>query len=91
MKRLLPLAALFLTLCLSACSGGYTAQEPCAYCGDTPTKEYTTDTGDPCYVCETHSTTCAICNEPTATRHFTNGFGFETFICEDCYETHYAE
>ena len=42
MKRLLPLAALFLTLCLSACSGGYTAQEPCAYCGDTPTKEYTT-------------------------------------------------
>ena len=33
MKRLLPLAALFLTLCLSACSGGYTAQEPCAYCG----------------------------------------------------------
>ena len=66
-------------LSFAACSGGYTSDENCAWCGDTPTKEIKGN-----YYCESCVTTCLFCGEP-ATEEFTNDFGLESFVCDDCF------
>ena len=68
--------------------GGYTSDEPCAWCGETPTKEFKTSGGDPCYICEEHTHECGVCgkNFDKELNHYTNLMGIETFVCDDCYQ-----
>ena len=70
---------------LSGCGGGYTSDNPCIYCNDTPTKKFDALGGD-CYICEKCSTTCAFCGKK-ATKEYQNGFGYPTFVCNSCYES----
>lgn len=74
---------LVMVVLLTSC-GGFTHDEKCDWCGDTPTKAYTTSSGDASYICEDCATTCFWCGAK-ATKHYTNSFGIETFVCNDCY------
>lgn len=73
------------------CGGGYSYEEPCEYCHKTPTKKYTTSNGTDCYMCETHTKTCAVCNKTfdKELNHSTNLLDIEVFVCDECIEKYY--
>lgn len=78
------LLAIILALCaLTGCSG--TVDEPCMYCGNSPSKEYKKQDGTPVYVCEKCSSECMICGEKKATKHYESLMGI-VFACDDCYK-----
>lgn len=80
MKRVLAVVLVIgISFALMAC-GGYTSEEECVLCGETPTKEIKEN-----YYCEECVTTCMFCEEP-ATEEYTNAYGLECFACKDCYE-----
>lgn len=64
---------------------GYSSDRQCTYCHAVPTKKFTTVTETPCYVCKRCSTTCFFCDEPSS-KHYTNGFDEEVFVCDECYD-----
>ncbi len=72
----------------SMLGGGYTSDEPCAWCGNTPTKKFETSKGEDCYVCEEHTHECGICgkNFDKELKHYTNMLDLEMFVCDDCYD-----
>lgn len=72
-------------LMLSLCSCG-TVDEPCDWCGSSPSKAYKTSSGTTSYVCKECSGTCMICGNKKATKHATNMLDMELFMCDDCYE-----
>ena len=82
-KRVFVMALVVVTMLLSACA---TSDEPCGYCGDTPTKGYKTSNGEVFNVCSDCSSECAFCGEK-ATKHYTAGFGNEMFVCKECYDS----
>lgn len=85
MKRLLcMLAVIVMFFCLTACSG--TVNEECDYCGSSPSVAYKTKSGyGDAHVCKKCSSTCMICDERKATRHYENHFGGVVFVCDSCY------
>lgn len=87
MKKFTKLTALIIAIAsivmLSACA---LSNEPCEYCGDTPTKGYKTSNDEKFYVCNECSSECAFCGDK-ATKHYTNLIGMEMFVCRDCYES----
>lgn len=93
MKKIIKTSAALLAalLMLTGCSGGFTSEEPCAYCHDTPTKEFKTTNGTACYICEGHTKTCAVCNHSfdKELSHATNLFDIEIFVCDECREAYY--
>lgn len=84
-KSILALTAAVVLCC--GCAGGYTSDEPCVWCHQSPTKEFKTSNGTACYVCEHHAKTCAVCNKTfeKELRHSTNLLDIELFMCDDCY------
>lgn len=85
MKKLICVMIMAAALVLVGCSGGYSSQEPCEWCGKTPTKQIASDTVDTeaGYYCEECSNTCFGC-EGQATHHYTNVLGIEVFVCDEC-------
>lgn len=66
---------------LTAC----TVDEPCMYCGQSPSKEYKKKDGSSVYVCEDCSSTCMLCGREKATKHYESLLGI-VFVCDDCYK-----
>ena len=66
--------------------GGCGSSEPCADCGNTPTKAYkNTSTGENEYYCEKCASDCAFSSKK-ATKHYTSAAGIIIFACNDCYK-----
>lgn len=86
------LALIVVTLLCCGCAGGYTSDENCVWCHQTPTKEFKTSNGTACYVCEDCAKTCAVCNKEfnKELRHSTNLLDVEVFMCDDCYSKYIA-
>ena len=74
---------------VSSITGGeYTSDEPCAWCGETPTKEFETSNGTASYVCEEHTHECSVCGKKSdkELKHYTNLVDVERFVCDECYQ-----
>lgn len=61
------------------------SNEPCDWCGSSPSVAYKTSDGSKAYVCRECSKKCAWCDNK-ATRHYENLLGMIVFVCDDCYE-----
>lgn len=61
-----------------------TVDEPCDWCGDSPSVAYKMSDGSYSYVCKECSEKCAWCGEK-ATKHYENLAGMMVFVCNDCY------
>lgn len=85
MKKLLAilLIAVLSVGTLTGCAS--TVDEPCVYCGKSPSKEYKKSDGTPIYICEDCSSTCMLCYEKKATKHYESPLSI-VFVCDDCYE-----
>lgn len=62
-----------------------TVNEPCDWCGDSPSVAYKLSDGSYAYVCKECSKNCALCGEK-ASKHYENLLGMIVFVCDDCYE-----
>ncbi len=69
-------------IALAGCSK--TVDEPCDWCGGSPSIEYDTSVGV-AYVCEECSSNCFFCDKK-ATTHYENMMGGVNFVCQDCFE-----
>lgn len=78
------LAVLMSAFMLTACSG--MADEPCMYCGHSPSKGYKMSDGEKDYVCKDCSSRCMLCGTEKAKKHYESLIGI-VFVCDDCYET----
>ena len=65
---------------------GCTVDEPCDWCGNTPSVAYKTSDESMSYVCKKCSKTCMICGKNKATKHTENLLGMMMFVCDDCYD-----
>lgn len=85
MKKLgvLLLAAVLVFCALTGCSS--TVDEPCMYCGHSPSKQYRKQDGTAVYVCESCSSECMICGDRKATKRYESLLGL-VFVCNDCYK-----
>lgn len=68
---------------LTGCSS--TVNEPCVFCGNSPSKEYKKSDGSVVCICEECSSTCMICGEAKATKKYESPLAY-AFVCDDCYE-----
>lgn len=68
---------------LTGCSS--TVDEPCDYCGKSPSIEYMKSDDTPFYICKECSSTCMICGDEKATTHYESLLGI-IFACDDCYQ-----
>lgn len=59
--------------------------EPCDWCGSTPSVAYKMSDGSKAYVCKKCSEECAFCGDK-ATKHYENLLGTMVFVCRDCYD-----
>ncbi|MBR2476782.1 MAG: hypothetical protein IKB50_01460 [Clostridia bacterium] len=84
MKKIKIVLVFSLVAVLVFLSGCAMSNKPCEYCGDTPTKGYTTSDDKKFYVCRDCSSECMFCGD-RATKHYTNLLGMEMFVCRDCY------
>jgi len=66
---------------LSGCES--MTEEPCMYCGQSPSQEYEKSDGTLVYVCEVCSSECMLCHDK-ATKHYESLLGI-MFVCNDCY------
>ena len=82
-KKWLGLALIMAMLCFSAAGCSSTVDEPCMYCGHSPSKEYEKSDGSYAYVCEDCSSTCMLCGDK-ATKYYESLLGV-VFVCDDCY------
>lgn len=62
-----------------------TVDEPCDWCGDSPSVAYKVSDGSYSYVCKECSKECAWCGDK-ATKHYENLMGRMVFVCNDCYQ-----
>lgn len=78
--------AVYMMIVCSSCSVGYLSDEPCAWCGNTPTKQISSENTEveAKYYCKECVSDCMFCSE-TATNHYTNLLELEVFVCGDCY------
>lgn len=75
------LAAAMVLVLFAGCSN-----EPCNYCGETPTKGYKNKSADRTeYYCSECSSECGWCGEK-ATKHYESALGVIVFVCKDCYK-----
>ena len=81
-KTLSIVAILSLVVLLGAC--GTTSDEPCARCGESPTKVFHFSSGNVAYVCEECSGKCDYCSGK-ATTSYESALG-AVFVCEECYK-----
>ena len=79
----LTLAVLMSVTFITACSS--MSDEPCMYCGQSPSKGYKKSDGTTAYVCKDCSETCMICGDEKATKHYESLLGI-VFVCNDCYK-----
>lgn len=68
---------------LMGCSS--TVDEPCVFCGKSPSKEYKKSDGSVVCICEKCSSTCMICGEKKATKQYESPLAI-AFVCNDCYK-----
>lgn len=61
------------------------SNEPCDWCGNTPSKAFKTHSGEKSYVCSDCRKECAWCGD-RATKHYENYLEMIVFVCSDCYE-----
>lgn len=66
-----------------------TVNEPCDWCGNSPSVAYELHDGSYAYVCKECSKKCAWCGEKP-NRHYENALGTMVFVCDDCYEGFYG-
>lgn len=84
MKRLISVLCVSIVfLCLAGCT--HTVDEPCDWCGNSPSVVYKTSDGSDAYVCKECSKVCMYCGKK-ATKHYENLAGMITFVCDDCYD-----
>ena len=83
LKTVIAMVVIAMTLMLTACSA---SNEPCDYCGNTPSKGYKVAGGEKFYVCSDCSSECAFCGEK-ATKQYTAMLGNVMFVCTDCYNS----
>lgn len=84
-KLIVTICAIVLAFILVGCSN--TVNVPCDYCDRTPSIAYKTKSGyGDAHVCTKCSSTCMICDEKKATKHYENAFGMIVFVCNDCYK-----
>lgn len=62
-----------------------TVDEPCDWCGSTPSVAYKMHDDSYSYVCKNCSKKCAWCGNK-AIKHYENLAGMMVFVCKDCYE-----
>lgn len=62
-----------------------TVDEPCDWCGNSPSVAYKLSDGSYSYVCKECSKYCALCGDK-ATKHYENMLGVMVFVCDDCYD-----
>lgn len=62
-----------------------TVDEPCDWCGHSPSVAYKVSDGSYSYVCRDCSKECALCGD-RATKHYENLIGTMVFVCKDCYK-----
>lgn len=60
--------------------------EPCDWCGESPSVAYELSDGSEAYVCRECSEYCMLCGDEKATQHYENLIGTMMFVCDDCYE-----
>ena len=61
------------------------SDEPCDWCGNSPSVAYKMSDDSYSYVCKDCSKKCAWCGEK-ATKHYENLAHMMVFVCDDCYE-----
>lgn len=61
------------------------SNEPCDWCGNTPTLSYKLQEGGYAHICKRCRSSCMLCGAPS-TRHYENLLGTMVFVCDDCYE-----
>lgn len=61
------------------------SNEPCDWCGATPTLSYKLQEGGYAHICKSCRSSCMLCGEP-ADRHYENLLGTMVFVCDDCYQ-----
>ena len=61
------------------------SNEPCDWCGDSPSKAFKTNSGGKAYVCSDCRKECTWCGDK-ATKHYENYFEMIVFVCNDCYK-----
>lgn len=61
------------------------SNEPCDWCGNTPSVSYSMSNGSKAYVCKKCSKECMFCGN-NATKHYENLLGTVAFVCDDCYD-----
>ncbi|MBR3835639.1 MAG: hypothetical protein IKJ69_02475 [Clostridia bacterium] len=61
------------------------SNEPCDWCGESPTKGFKLNNGGKSYVCADCRKKCAWCDDK-ADKHYENGLEMMVFVCDDCYE-----
>ena len=59
--------------------------EPCDWCGNSPSVAYKMSDNSYSYVCRDCSKVCALCGEK-ATKHYENLLGMMVFVCDDFYD-----
>lgn len=69
---------------LSRCAA--VVDEPCDWCGSSPSVAYKMSDGSYSYVCKECSKQCFMCGKK-ATKHYENLAGMMSFACDDCYES----
>ena len=84
MKKFLTILTIisFMIVTMTACGG--TVDEPCEYCSQSPSVEYTRSDGTSIYVCNDCSSECMLCGRE-ATQEYDSMLGF-LFLCDDCYD-----
>lgn len=61
------------------------ANEPCDWCGRTPSVVFKTSDGSKAYVCKECMRYCMLCERKRATKHYENMAGTMVFVCDECY------
>ena len=77
------LVVFLLSLALLAGCGSR-SDEPCMYCGESPSQAYEKADGTFAYVCKDCSAVCMLCGREKATQHYESLLGM-MFVCDDCY------
>lgn len=84
-KKIIISAVLIIAIVVGASSLFSLKNEPCDWCGHSPSVAYKTSDGGKSYVCRDCSKECAWCDN-RATKHYENYFEMIVFVCRDCYE-----
>lgn len=86
-KKLIPLigVALVVVIAVFLIFGNKTVNEPCDWCGNSPSVVYQTSSGREAYICKDCSKTCMLCGKK-ASHQYEKLLGTITFVCDNCYK-----